>query len=228
MAQESAWENEYRNPLLITKESEPQKDVLRFLKFLRKDEGVDLEGLNVLDLGCGTGRNANYLAELGASVTGIDISKTALDLARKRADEAGLKVRYLHRSMGDRFPVDDASVDLIFDITSSNSLNESERRSYLAECDRVLKSGGHMFLKTLNKDGDKNAKALLGSSPGPEKDTYVNRDMNLVERVFSREDLLGLYSPFYEILSIKPKTSYTRYNNQSYKRNFWLVYMRKA
>jgi SAM-dependent methyltransferase len=227
MPQEAAWEKEYRNPQLITKEREPQKDVLRFLKFLRRDEGVALEGLTVLDLGSGTGRNANYLAALGNAVTGIEISRTAVGLARDRAREDGLTVTYLHQSMGETFPVGDASVDLILDVTSSNSLNEREREAYLAECVRVLKPGGHMFVKTLCKDGDKNAKALIKNHPGPEKDTYVNQDMGLVERVFSRDDFLAAYGRLFSVQLLNVKTNYTRFKGQSYKRNFWLAYLKK-
>ncbi len=228
MPQEAVWEREYNDPQLVTKDSKPQKDVLRFLKYLRKDEEVALEGLSVLDLGSGTGRNANYIAKLGNTVTGIEISKTAIALARDRAHEEGVQVTYVHQSMGERFPVADASVDLVLDITSSNSLNEKEREAYLAECDRVVKPGGHLFVKTLCKDGDKNAKALLKLHPGPEKDTYINQDMGLVERVFSREDLTALYGRFFVIDRLQMKTNYTRFKGQSYKRNFWLAYLKKA
>jgi len=227
MSQEIVWEKEYQNPQLVTKDSKPQKDVLRFLKFLRRKEEVGLDGLVVLDLGSGTGRNANYLAFLGSNVTGIEISKTAIDIAKSRAENMEVSVNYVHQSIGEPFPIKDSSVDLILDITSSNSLNEKEREIYLSECNRVLKSGGHMFLKTLCKDRDKNAKALLKISPGPEKDTYINKDMGLVERVFSGDDLKVLYKRYFSILFIKLKTNYTRFKNQSYKRNFWIVYLKK-
>ncbi|MBU0625539.1 class I SAM-dependent methyltransferase [Patescibacteria group bacterium] len=227
MPQESVWEKEYRHPQLVTKNDKPQKDVLRFLKFLRKNEGVELEGLAILDLGSGTGRNANYLAKLGNNVTGIEISKTAIGLARERAREDRVKVTYLQRSMGQSFPLNDTSVDLIFDVISSNSLNESEREMYLAECNRVLKPGGYMFVKALCKDGDKNAKALLKDHPGSEPDTYINQDMGLTERVFSRDDLSAVYKRYFSILLMKSKTNYSRFKGQSYKRNFWLVFLKK-
>jgi 2-polyprenyl-3-methyl-5-hydroxy-6-metoxy-1,4-benzoquinol methylase len=46
----------------------------------------------VLDLGCGPGRNAIYLASLGFDVDAIDLSATAIAWARERAEEAGVKV----------------------------------------------------------------------------------------------------------------------------------------
>jgi SAM-dependent methyltransferase len=224
--QDTVWEREYRNPQLVTKDEKPQKDTLRFLKFLKKEEGVVLVGLRVLDIGSGTGRNANYLAELGNTVTGFEISQTAIDLARGRAEEHGLAVDYRRQNIGAKYPFPDDEFGLILDVASSNSLNEKEREIYLAETHRVLKNGGYFFVKTLCKDGDKNAKALLKTSPGPEPDTYINRDMGLTERVFGEQDFKDLYSKYFYIIRLEKKTSYTRFKNQSYKRNFWIAYMR--
>jgi ubiquinone/menaquinone biosynthesis C-methylase UbiE len=110
---------------------------------------------------------------------------------------------------------------------SSNSLNESEREIYLKEVNRVLKSGGHFFVRGLCKDGDKNAKNLIKLSPGKEYDTYVNQDMNLTERVFSKVDFISTYSKYFEIQQLIQKTNYAEFRGQSYKRNYWLAYMKK-
>jgi SAM-dependent methyltransferase len=221
--QDIPWEREYRNPQLVTKDAEPQKGTLRFLKWLKKSQDVVLENLAVLDLGCGTGRNANYIAGLGNKVTGFEISTTAIDLARMRGRE--LSVNYLHQNIGAKYSLADNSINLIIDVTSSNSLNEKEREIYLSETARVLKPGGYFFVKTLCKDGDQNAKNLIKNNPGPEVDTYINKDMGLVERVFTEKDFRELYSKYFQILHLEKKTSYTRFKNQSYKRNFWLAYL---
>lgn len=234
--QDLAWEREYRNPQLVTKDDQPQKDTLRFLKWLKKphsakgfdgakDQDVVLENLAVLDLGCGTGRNANYIAGLGNNVIGFEISATALDLARMRGKE--LSVKYQHQNIGAIYPLGDNSIDLILDVTSSNSLNEKEREVYLSETTRVLKPGGYFFVKTLCKDGDQNAKNLIKNNPGPEADTYINKDMGLFERVFTEKDFKELYSKDFQIVHLEKKTSYTRFKNQSYKRNFWIAYLKK-
>jgi SAM-dependent methyltransferase len=227
MPQYKAWEREYRNPQLLTKDSKPQKDVLKLLKYLKKEQGVVIGGLRVLDLGCGTGRNSNYLASLGADVSALDISVTALDLARKRAREEGSKVDYRESDIGGRYPYQENEFDLVIDITSSNSLDEIERAKYLSETARVLKPGGFFLVKTLCKDGDKNAKELIAKHPGKQHDTYKNKQMGLVERVFTEGDFRELYKDQFAIIKMRKKTSYTRFNNQSYKRNFWLVIMQK-
>ena len=226
MAQRSIWEKEYRDPQLLTKKAEPQADLKKYLHTLKKEFGVLPGGLRVLDLGSGTGRNANYLASLGAVVTGIEIAPSALALARERARALGVRVNYLEHDMGTPYPFEGGAFDVILDIMSSNSLNEKERSIYLAQTRRVLKPGGDFFVKTLCKDGDKNAKQLLKISPGSEPDTYVNKDMGLTERVFAQADFAEMYGRFFTIDTIVKKTNYTRFRGQPYRRNFLLAYMR--
>lgn len=225
--QGNTWEKEYQNPLLVTKNDEPQADTLRFLKFLKKEEKYKVEGKIILDLGCGTGRNSNYLADLGNTVTGIEISKTAITLAKSRAKEMGVNVNYVLGDIGTPYPLEDSSVDIVLDVTSSNSLDESGREVYLHEVDRVLKNGGYFFVRALAKDGSKNVKNLLKASPGKEYDTYIIKEIGLIEKVFSREDFIAMYGKYFKILNLEKKESYTSFNNRIYKRHYWLAYLKK-
>ncbi len=221
------WEKEYRNSKLLHFHPEPQKDTLRFVKFLKKQYAVHLEGMSILDLGSGTGRNANYFAEKGCQVVGIEISPTAVGIARQEAQKLSVHVDYRIQSFGDTLPFDTQSFDIVIDVTSSNSLNETERATYLSETHRVLKPGGFFFVKALAKDGDTNAKQLILKNPGPEKDTYIMKELGLVERVFTKEDFLHTYTPYFSVRSLEKKVSYTSMNNRQYKRHFWLAYMQK-
>jgi len=225
--QGSVWDKEYKKPLLISKNEDPQKDTLRFLKFLKKEKKFKVENKNILDLGCGTGRNSNYLANLGNSVIGFEISKTALDIARARAKKLLLNIDYRLVDIGQEYQIEDNSIDIILDVTSSNSLNEKAREIYLREMHRVLKKGGYIFVRALCKDGNKNVKNLLKSNPSIEYDTYIIKEMNLIERVFSREDFIKMYSQYFKILFLQKKTNYPTYNNQVYKRDYWLCYLQK-
>lgn len=226
MTQESVWDKEYKSSKLLVKENIPSADVVRFVKFLKK-ESIDIENSRVLDLGSGMGRNSFYFSEFGAQVTGLEISKTAVGLAEGNAKNANLNIQYIKQSIGEKFPVDDASVDIVLDVTSSNSLNEREREVYLSEAKRVLKIGGYFFVKALCKDGDLNAKYLLKNSPGPEKDTYIMPELGVTERVWSKEDFIKTYESYFSIVQMEKKTSYSRMNNRVYKRNFWICYLKK-
>lgn len=225
--QNLAWDNEYKNPKLVTKKEDPQADTLRFFKFLKKEKDFRLEDKNILDLGCGTGRNSNYLASRDNSVIGIEFSKTALDLAIARAKKSDLLVDYRLGDMGEPYNIKDASIDVVLDITSSNSLDEKGREIYLQEVYRVLKPGGYFFVRALSKDGNKNVKNLLAKSPGKEKDTYIIKEIGLVERVFSRDDFIALYSKFFKVLKLEKKTNYTKFDGRIYKRDYWIAYFQK-
>ena len=218
--QENIWENEYRNPKLVSLSNEPIKALKDFVRFLRKEQKLELSNLNILDLGCGNGKNSIYISEQGENnkVYGIDISQTAINLAKQAYPLGNFQVG----NIGNSFPYSDKYFDIILDITSSNSLSEKERGNYLKEIARIIKPDGYLFVRALCKDGDTNAKNLLISSPGKEKDTYIMPELGLIERVFSKDDLLATYSSFFELLYLKKETHYTKFNNRSYKRNFWV------
>lgn len=225
--QGNVWDREYKNPMLVTKNNGPQADTLRFLKFLKKEQKYRVEDRIILDLGCGTGRNSNYLSDLGNKVIGIEISKIALNIAKDRVNDMGLNVDYRLGDIGEKYGIEDGSIDVVLDVTSSNSLNDKGREIYLNEINRVLKKGGYFFVRALCKDGNKNVKNLLKASPGREYDTYIIKEIGLTERVFSREDFIKMYTKYFKILHLEKKTSYTTFNNRIYKRDYWLAYMQK-
>lgn len=223
--QEDIWEKEYQDPTLVTLSDVPAQCIRNFARFLRRERGMELSNLSILDLGCGNGKNGLYIEEQGVNntVTGIEISSTALKYAQRLIPQAKL----LKQSIGVSWPLADQSFDVILDVTSSNSLNEKERAVYLSEISRVLKPGGYLFVRALCKDGDKNAQNLLKTSSGKEKDTYIMPGLGLTERVFSREDLTITYSHFGEAMYIDKETHYTEFAGQKYKRNFWIGVWRK-
>lgn len=227
--QENIWEKEYRDPQLITLGVEAITAIKDFTRWLRKEKGVDITSKKILDLGCGNGKNSIYIADQGLNneIVGIDISQTATEYARKLAEAKNLKANFLHQSIGAVLPFPDAHFDLVLDVTSSNSLNEKEREIYLKETQRVMKSGNHLFVRALCKDGDSNAKTLLKTNPGKEKDTYIMPEFGLTERVFSKEDFVTTYSSLFTLLYIEKETHYTKFKDRSYKRNFWVAYFAK-
>ncbi len=226
MTQQYAWESEYQRQSILTGGAEPQAFFVRYMKELKR-AGIRPTGLRVLDLGCGTGRNSNYLAQRGAIVTGIDFAANAIATAMQRARDLGVTVEYIAQNMAVPYPLQDFSIDLVLDITSSNSLNDQERKQYLAETLRVLKPGGHMFVRALCSDG-KNVENLLKLFPAHEKSTYIHPDIGIAERVFSEADFRALYEPYFTITKLHRDTAYTRVGKQRYKRGFWLASLQKG
>jgi cyclopropane fatty-acyl-phospholipid synthase-like methyltransferase len=227
MNNEHAWNKEYTDSQLITKDVKPQKDFFRFLEWIKKNKHMNFTSdSTVLDLGCGVGRNGYYMAETyNAHVHAWDFSSHAIEKGKSLFNHTHLS--FEKRDMTDRFPLDDNSVDLILDITASNALNESGRAQYLAEMNRVLKPGGYIYLRTLAKEGDKNAKELIKRFPGGEYDTYKHPDLGITERVFSGPDFKAVYEPYFRVVRMVRKTGYQRFGKQNYKRNYWNIYMQK-
>jgi 2-polyprenyl-3-methyl-5-hydroxy-6-metoxy-1,4-benzoquinol methylase len=75
------------------------------------DEVADLRPGTALDLGCGEGGDAIWLAAQGWSVTAADISQTALDIAARHAEEAGVTVRWERHDLAVSQPA--GSFDLV-------------------------------------------------------------------------------------------------------------------
>ena len=104
-----------------------------------------------LDIGCGAGREAIFLAKCGFRVIAIDISTKALEIARRRASDAGVEVDWRQGSFFE-LPVEDAAVDFINDRGALHLVPESDRPRFAREVNRVLKPGGSVFLRGASID----------------------------------------------------------------------------
>lgn len=105
-------------------------------------------GLRILDIGCGGGILAEPLARLGATVTGIDASPAAIEIAKIHGRSMGLDIRYLHMGIEDLQKSGE-----IFDAIISLEVIE-----HVANVDQFLKisrelitENGAIILSTLNR-----------------------------------------------------------------------------
>jgi SAM-dependent methyltransferase len=95
----------------------------------------------VLELGCGLGRNATYLASLGCSVDAVDFSAQAIEWARKRAKSAGASVDFQCCSIfAATFTA--GSYDLVYDSGCFHHIPPHRRKDYVELVNRALKPGG--------------------------------------------------------------------------------------
>ncbi len=103
------------------------------------------KGACVLDLGCGGGRNSQFLAEKGFSVHGLDISPAGVDLTRERLKRAGLAGTF---SVGEftAIPYPNNSFSAIVCIAALDHVTLPGAGKALGEMRRVLRPGGKMLL----------------------------------------------------------------------------------
>lgn len=102
---------------------------------------------NILIPGIGYGRNAQIFRAHGMNVTGIEISKTAIDLAHKHF---GNDLIIYHGSVT-QMPFDNKLYDGIYCYALIHLLNKNERVKLISDCFNQLTAGGYMFFTAVTK-----------------------------------------------------------------------------
>jgi SAM-dependent methyltransferase len=94
----------------------------------------------VLDVGCGLGDNAIFLAGQGHQVTGIDVAASAIEQARRRATERGVDVEF---TVADATRLDgfEGRFDSVLDAACYHCLGEDARHQYAAALHRATRPG---------------------------------------------------------------------------------------
>lgn len=120
-------------------------------KQLIEDVAFPKKGEAAIDLGCGTGIYSIWLAEKGLSVTGVDISKEMLKVAKEKSDDKHLAIDY---KQADLYHLPYA--DETFDLAVCNIVLEfvDSPELVIAESLRVLKKGGRLVVGMIGKHSD--------------------------------------------------------------------------
>jgi 2-polyprenyl-6-hydroxyphenyl methylase / 3-demethylubiquinone-9 3-methyltransferase len=108
-----------------------------------------LMGKNILDVGCGGGLLSEGMAQLGATVTGIDMGTAPLSVAKLHLLESGQEVDY-QQSTAEAFAENNAQE---FDIVTCLEMLEHvpDPSSVVNACARLVKPGGHVYFSTINR-----------------------------------------------------------------------------
>jgi ubiquinone/menaquinone biosynthesis C-methylase UbiE len=129
----------------------------RVLALLRRERVLDLSGIAVLDLGCGSGHWLRDLLKWGASpehMVGVDLLADRVTRARQLCP-AGITIECANAT---RLPYADASFDLVIQSTVFTSmLDGAVRRQAAAEVLRVLRPGGRMLWYDFHMNNPRNA-----------------------------------------------------------------------
>ena len=115
------------------------------------DSGLLAPG-RVLELGCGNGRDAAYLAGLGCRVDAVDFSAQAIEWATARAASAGVSVDFQCCSIFDA-TVPLGCYDLVYDSGCFHHLPPHRRKDYVELVHRALKPGGSFGLVCFRPEG---------------------------------------------------------------------------
>ncbi len=148
----------------------------------------------ILDLGCGTGRNTIYLAQQGFQVYALDISKTGVEITKKKAQ--GLNVKFEVADMINT-PYQDNFFDAIVCLLTLSHGLLKDNQNAVDEIYRILKPNG-MLMTELMSIEDK----TCGKGKKIEKNTFLGGmkdDPHMMHHYFTREEINQLFSKFTKV-----------------------------
>ena len=105
----------------------------------------DMNGMDAIELGCGTAYVSAWMARRGARVVGIDNSEKQLDTARRLAREHGMEIQLIHGN-AETVPYPDASFD--FAVSEYGAASHADPAAWLPEAWRLLRPGGSLAFLT--------------------------------------------------------------------------------
>ena len=118
-----------------------------------------LDGLNILDIGCGGGLISEPMARLGGDITGIDASGKNIKVAKIHSKKNKLKINYLNRSPEQLEDIEKFDVILNLEIVE----HVDNVNLCIKSCHKLLKKDGLMFTATLNRSLISYFKAIIGA-----------------------------------------------------------------
>ena len=127
--------------------------------FSLKNKKKPLDGLKILDIGCGGGLLSEPMARLGAEVTGIDASKKNIEIAKHHLKKSNLNIKYFNCSP------ENFSTKNKFDVILNMEIVEhvDNVNFFIEQSAKFLKKSGIMFIATLNQTLKSYIFAILGA-----------------------------------------------------------------
>lgn len=119
-----------------------------------------LEGLRILDVGCGGGLLSEPLTRMGASVTGIDPAEKNIGIASTHAAESGLEIDY-RAVTAEELAEAGESFDIVLNMEVVEHVSDVD--FFLTTCASLVRPGGMMFVATINRTLKAGALAIFAA-----------------------------------------------------------------
>jgi len=117
-------------------------------RHFRRSGAAPLEGLEILDVGCGAGLLSDPLSRLGAHVTGVDPAPTSIAIARAHAEETGAPASFREGVIEDLVK-EGAQFDVVVAMEIVEHINDFP--AFVAAAASLVRPGGFLVLSTLNR-----------------------------------------------------------------------------
>lgn len=125
------------------------------------DQHSPLAGKKVIDIGCGGGILSEAMAQRGADVTGIDMGKMPLSIAKRHASENGLDIEYLKITAEEIAQQRTEQYDIVSCLEMLEHVPDPS--SVVAACAKLCKPDGHLYFATINRNPKAYLFAILGA-----------------------------------------------------------------
>lgn len=197
-ASSETWDSEYDTLQVIPSSTRtaPSKALLLFAEIIQFSSIHD-----VLEVGCGNGRNSVYLAQKGCAVRAMDFSKAALRETRRAAIQAGVddRIDFYEHSVFDGLPFEDGSFDLVVDsYVFCHFTDETIKREYRRELRRVTRSTGKVFCSVFLKDD--HYYAPLIQDPEDPTPIVVDPRNGITKQLYTPDGVCEFFSEDFAIL----------------------------
>ena len=151
-------------------------------------------GRKILEVGCGMGIDASELALRGREVTGLDLTKRGIDLARRNFERLGLQGTFVVGN-AEALPFADATFDVVYSMGVLHHTPQIAKS--LSEVQRVLKPGGKAFIMLYSRYSLNRLAHLILRLPYEKSEEAVEDAP--VTQVFSEKELRSLFSSYTEV-----------------------------
>lgn len=115
-------------------------------------EAGQIKPCRMVEIGCGTGSDAIYLAGRGFDVTAIDIAPTALAIAERKAEQAGVRVNWLLADVLNPPPLD--AFDFAYDRGCYHEVRQHDPRAYVAAVKKLTHARSNVLILAGNANKD--------------------------------------------------------------------------
>jgi SAM-dependent methyltransferase len=146
-----------------------------------------------IDLGCGAGNHAVYLASRGFEITGVDFSPTAIRLAKENAEKKALKCNFFVADVVSELDKVNRTWDFAYDWGLLHHIFPQQRKIYIKNVNRILnRSAKYLSLCFSEMDT-----AFQGSGK------YRKTTLGSVLYFSSEHELRNLFQPFFHIIDLR-------------------------
>ncbi len=131
------------------------------LRFGYINKRTPVEGLRIIDIGCGGGLLTEALGTAGADVTGVDMGEVPIAIAQEHASASGLDIRYVRSTAEDMASSEAGQYDIVTCLEMLEHVPDPA--AVVAACQTLLKPGGSAYFSTINRTAKGYLFAVIGA-----------------------------------------------------------------